>query len=575
MKRFTSSLILGFVLAACAGAADVAETTAVTAAPTDPFPGTTGAITTPTLPETTPPATSVEPWQPREHWVGVEGARFVDHRSGDTFLPRGANLLHKFVGGHVDGLFGAYEPERIDRELDAIAGWGFNTIRVFLDMCNGCVADDDGVRSQFLDDLADFLGRAAERDLVVLFTSNDLPDTAAFNNSLPCCEPFGGYRNSLYLTPEGVEAASRYFSEIVGGLAERGAPLEAVLGWQLANEQFLLTDVAPLSMDAGTVTVANGSTYDLADPDAVRAMVEESLIHYVDEVAAVIREIDPNGLVTIGFFEPNEPVESRPGDNRLVLVQRVMRESTLDFFDLHAYPGGVLSLDDYALNYGLADFARTPVVLGEFGAFRSSYESPDAGAASLARWQAASCGHGFDGWLYWLWGGSDDEVWTGTEGEDAINRALSPHTRPDACDVGDYESANLAEGRPVTASAEEPDNPQYGAVRAVDGSDGTWWSAGAGSPQWIEVDLEGERTVGRVEILIGSVSPPGPQRHRLLVRRASGESEVVWEFDGAADHGDVLSFVPDMPLSGVRAVRLESLEVDGWVIIHELRVFGE
>lgn len=575
MKRFALLVILGFLLAACAGAGEVAETSAPMTATTEPSPGTTAAVTTPTVPETTSSVTEVEAWQPREHWVGVEGDRFVDNRRGETFVPRGVNLLHKFVGGHVDGLFGTYQPERIDGELDAVAGWGFNTIRVFLDMCNGCVADEDGVRSQFIDDLADFVARVAERDLVVLFTSNDLPDTATFHNSLPCCDPFGGYRNSLYLTGEGVEAGKRYFSEIVGGLVERGAPLEAVLGWQLANEQFFLTDVAPLSIGTGTVTVANGSTYDLADPDSVRAMVEESLIHYVDEVAGAIREIDPHGLVTIGFFEPNEPVESRPDDNRLVLVQRVMRESTLDFFDLHAYSGGVLTIDEYAQNYGLADFDRTPVLLGEFGAFRHNYESPEVGAGAVARWQAASCAHGFDGWLFWLWGGSDDEVWTGTEGDGAISRALSPHTRPDPCEPGAYVSRNLAEGRPVTVSAEEPDLPQYGAVHAVDGSDGTWWSAGAGAPQWIEIDLEGDRAIERVDVLIGSVSPPGPQRHRLLVRRATGEPEVVWEFGGAADHGDTLSFVPDVPLEGVAAVRLETLEVDGWVIIHEIRVIGD
>lgn len=570
--RCSIVLLLSFTAAACSAeptaGVDITSTIAQTT--------TTGipAVTT-SLPATTTSVTEPVAWEPRPHRVGIDDGGFVDNRTGETFVPRGVNLLHKFVAGHVDGLFGFYRPERIDRELDEIAGLGFNTIRVFLDLCNGCVADNTGVRPEFLDHLADFVARVAERDLVVLFTSNDLPDTATFHNSLPCCEPFGGYRNSLYLTDEGVEAGKRYFSEIVGGLVERGAPLEAVLGWQLANEQFLLTDVPPLSMDSGMVTVANGSSYDLGDPASVKAMAEESLIHYVDEVAASIRRLDPHGLVTIGFFEPNEPVESRPDDNRLVYVDRVMRESTLDFFDLHAYSGGVLTIDEYALNYGLADFDRTPVLLGEFGAFRHNYESPQVGAGAVARWQAASCAHGFDGWLLWLWGGSDDEVWTGTEGDGAIGRALSPHTRPDPCQPGDYVTDDLAEGRPVTVSAEEPDLPQYGALHAVDGSDGTWWSAGAGAPQWIEVDLEGDRTIERVDVLIGPVSPPGPQRHRLLVRRATGEPEVVWEFDGVADHGDTLSFVPDVPLEGVRAVRLETLEVDGWVIIHEIRVIGD
>lgn len=567
MPRRYLALLVVLVATSCSG--DTTPTTTVHTAPASTVATT---VTTAPTPSTAPPTTEPTAWEPREHLVTVDGNRFLDQRTGETFVPRGVNLLHKFTGGHVDGLFGVYEPERIDDELDAIAGWGFNTVRIFMDMCRGCVADGVGVKAQFIDNLADFITRAAERDLVLLITSNDLPDSPTFNDGLPCCEPFGGYRNSLYLTTEGVETAQRYFGEIVGGLVERGAPLEAVLGWQLANEQFYLTDVAPFTMSSGEVTPANGRTYRMGDPESVRAMAEESLIFYVDEVAETIRGIDPYAAVTIGFFEPNEPVLSRPGDNRLVYVTRVMNESSLDFFDLHAYPGGAMRLEDFAANYDLASYERTPVVLGEFGAFSFSSESPEVGAGVVARWQAQSCEYGFDGWLYWLWGTSDDEVWTGTQGDDAINRALSPNERPDPCVVGPYESDNLAEGRPVTASKEESE--EYGAARVVDDSDATWWSAAEGPPQWVEIDLESSRQIEEIEILIGAVSPPGPQLHRLSVRSGDGAYETVWEFDGVANQGDRLIFVPDEPLRDVRYVRLDVLAVDGWVIIHELRIRG-
>ena len=563
-------LCAALVLGACTSGPESSATSETTS-------GTPPATVDTTTTTSTSPATTTTGgrWEPTEHWVGIRDGEFYDLRSDDEFVPRGVNLLHKFVGGHVDGLFGHYDTERIDSELAAISGWGFNTIRVFLDMCQGCVADGDGVRVSYLNNLADFLQRVANHDLVVLFTSNDLPDTSTFNNALPCCEPFGGYRNSLYLSEEGVEAGVRYFREILGGLIERDAPLEAVLGWQIANEQFFFTDVPPLSLNSGSVTVANGNEYDLGDPDQVRAMAEESLVHYVDAIAAEIRSLDPMALVTIGFFEPNEPVESRPGDNRLVYVGRVMRESTLDFFDLHGYPGGHLALEDYALNYTLADYERTPVLLGEYGAFKTSYADPGAGAEAVARWQAESCGLGFDGWLLWLWGITDDEVWTATEGDDAISVAASPHTRPDPCDPGEYVSDNVAAGRPVVASAEEPGQVEYAAIRAVDDSDGTWWSAGDGPPQWLEIDLEEPRTVRSIEVLIGEISPPGPQRHRLSTRGESGGWTVVWDFDGDADHGDTLVFEPDDPLEDVRHVRLDVLAVDGWVIIHEIRIRGE
>lgn len=570
-KRLAMLALGGLLLAGCSavGGTETTDTSADPPATSSVPPQSTTLATATTTDSAGGP---VEPWTPIQHWIEVADGGFVDIRTGQPFVPRGVNLLHKFSGGHIDGLFGLYEPDRIDEELDAIAGWGFNTVRVFLDMCRGCVADAGGVKDTYLDNLADFISRAADRDLSLLITSNDLPDSPTFNDSLPCCEPFGGYRNSLYLTPQGVEAGRRYFSEIVGGLIERGARLEAVLGWQLANEQFYLTDVAPFILDDGDVATANGEIYRMGDPESVRAMAEESLIFYVDQVAESIRELDPYAMVTIGFFEPNEPVVSRPDDNRLVYVRRVMEESTLDFFDLHAYPGGHFGIEDYAINYGLAEFERTPVLMGEFGAFRSNAESPESGAGAVARWQAASCESGFDGWLYWLWGTSDDEVWTGTQGDDAINRALSPATRPDPCDEGEYVSTNVAAGRPVVASQEE--STEYGAARAVDDSDGTWWSAADGPPQSLVIDLEHPRQITEIEILIGPVSPPGPQRHRLSVRGEDSEYRTVWEFDDTADQGDRLTFIPDVPLEGVRFVRLEVLAVDGWVIIHEVRVRG-
>jgi hypothetical protein len=109
----------------------------------------------------------------------------------------------------------------------------------------------------------------------------------------------------------------------------------------------------------------------------------------------------------------------------------------------------------------------------------------------------------------------------------------------------------------------------------VDGSDATWWSAAEGPPQWAEVDLEEEREVARVEILIGNVSPSGPQTHRIWLRSADevAPGTMVGEVTADAQSGDVLVVDFD-PVADVRFVRLETVAMDGWVIIHELRVFG-
>lgn len=95
-----------------------------------------------------------------------------------------------------------YDPEWVDTQLDGIVSLGMNTVRFFLDMCMECTTTNSGIRPEYLDNLADLLTRLEAHGLVALPTSNDVPDPG-FSNRLPCCEPFGGYRNSLYLAPEG------------------------------------------------------------------------------------------------------------------------------------------------------------------------------------------------------------------------------------------------------------------------------------------------------------------------------------------------------------------------------------
>lgn len=311
---------------------------------------------------------------PVEHWITIEDGRFIDRRTGDEFVPRGVNLLRKFGGGG-DKLFERYDADWVEAQLAGIAGLGFNTVRVFVDMCMECTSTSAGIRDEFFADLSDLVSRAANHGLVVLLTSNDVPDPG-YSDRLPCCEPFGGYRNSLYLSPEGPAIAAEYFSDLVTGLQRHGAPLEAVFAWQLANEQFILRDVNPIPMASGTVTAADGNDYDLADDAAVAEMVDGSLLAYIDHVAGAIRELDPGGLVTMGFFAPEQPGAGRTAnDNRWVVPASLLQDSALDFVDLHAYPGLGGRWDELAAAFGLEGEPAKPVILGEFGAFSQAWRA--------------------------------------------------------------------------------------------------------------------------------------------------------------------------------------------------------
>lgn len=550
------------LVAACSSSASTTTTV-------PPTTSTTSTTSTTVAPITTLPVA--------DRWFVVEGDRFVDTRTGNVFVPVGVNLLRKTGGGGADRLFQAgYDPVWVDEQLAALDDLGFNTVRFFLDMCMGCTSTGAGIRPDYLDGLADLLTRIEAHGFAALPTSNDVPDPG-FSDRLPCCEPFGGYRNSLYLSPQGHRIAVEYWTALIEGLRERGAPTHHILGWQLANEQFVLRDVPPISLATGSVTTADGNTYDLSDDSAVETMVVSNLRSYVTTVGDAIRALDEGALITMGFFSAAEPDSGRvAADNRWVVPRPILAESTLDFVDLHAYPGLGGTWPGIAAAFGL-DGAEPafPLLLGEFGAFEDAYPDIDEAAAAMARWQAGSCVFGFDGWLLWFWGADvDDEVVTGDAHDAVVARAISPLTRPDPCDVGPYESSNFALGRPASASAEE--SAEYRAANVTDGSDATWWSAAAGPPQWVEIDLEEDRTVSGVEILIGHVSPVGPQTHRIWLR-GQGEGApgtLVSEVRADAAAGDWLS-MEFAPVEGVRTVRVETTSVDGWVILHEIRVLGE
>ena len=77
--------------------------------------------------------------------------------------------------------------------------------------------------------------------------------------------------------------------------------------------------------------------------------------------------------------------------------------------------------------------------------------------------------------------------------------------------------------------------------------------------------------MGSVEILVGFVTPPGPQTHVVSLRNEAGEVVASHSVSADAGPGDVL--IGDFgSVPSVRYVRVETVAMDGWVILHEIRV---
>ena len=534
-------------------------------------------------PSATPrPAPSATAYRSPEHLIGirlVDGqAEFYDRRSDKKFIPRGANYVFVPAAGGVTNQLlkvGIYDPARTRTDFARLAAVGYNTVRVFIDHCGageGCIgaADGDGLNPAYLDNLADLISAAKEARLFLLLTSNDLPDQGGYAQEANSAAgvDFAGYRNSYYLTPAGVNATRRYWRDLLGGLLERRAALDAVLGWELVNEQWMFNDQPPLSLSEGTVTTTTGS-YAMSDPAEKARMVSDGLVYYIAQVKAEILALDPTGLETMGFFAPGVA----PG--WYVDTTPLLDQADLDFFDFHAYPGGQ-PLDELASAFGIGGYERKPVILGEYGAFRHIYGQMRPAARALSAWAADACSLGFDGWLYWAYNAADatagDRTWALTDEDGYLLDLFSPNNQPDVCRAVRVASDNLAFGKPVTVSR---DLPAEMAAFAVDENDGSQWGSGALPPQWIEVDLQGVFRVSEIRLMVAQW-PAGETLHRVLVRQHGSQDFIqVHEFKQNTKDGDWLVFRPETPIENVEAIRIRTISSPSWVAWKEIQVRGE
>ena len=505
-------------------------------------------------------------WVPPIHRIAIEDGRFIDSSTGETFVPRGVNMVRLEGGRDVVFSPAVYDRARFDDEFRGLAARGYNTVRLFLTSCDigqDCLTEADvaGLNGEFLDVIAEVMQLARDHGLVLLLTSNDLPDGGGYRDRahLDDGSIVGGYRNGEFLTASGHAAMATFWDDLMAGLVERQAALDVVLGWSILNEQWLFGADPPLSLDAGMATTATG-VYDLANPDQKRAMVVDGIRSMIGDVASTIRSHDPDALVTMGFFSPQFPNASGIGGDWYVDTAPLVAESDLDFFDFHAYPGEDIGLAEIAENFGISE--SRPVVMGEVGAFVHRFGTIDAGAYAVQEWIANSCALGFDGWLYWAYDRlpADDATYGFTDSEGFLLDALAPVNQPDACEPS-LENPDLSAGATASASRSLPDQiPEA----AVDGNLDSIWGSGADAPQWIELRFDEAVDVGSIVLHVAQF-PAGPTRHVVEVRGADGTLTEVARFEQDTDGGDLLEATFDPALIDVEAIRVTTLESPSWV----------
>lgn len=326
-----------------------------------------------------------------------------------------------------------YDPAQVQADVATIADHDFNLVRVFVDHMAGDagVIDSPGATTfsaDYLANVADFLRRAGDAGLYVVLALPGIPRRAS-HPPTPS-GPIGG-RNRLYLARSWIDAKADYLRDFLSALFDSHGDLTpSLFAVELENETHVRTDQLPFSERTGTVTTADGETYDRTSDADLQRMVDSNVTLWANTCTRAVREVAPDTLVSASVFPYQSvgldgPGNYRPGAtpfDRIPAKPLALARTNVDYLDVHLYHGypgtweaNLESIDFDALTDVLDDRGM-PLLLGEFGAKEVNYRDRDH-AASVQRdlWNFASH-RGYHGFAYWPFQNNAQDIYGATEG---------------------------------------------------------------------------------------------------------------------------------------------------------------
>ncbi len=403
------------------------------------------------------PRIGVRAGTPRAEFYNVAtGARFSPGGFNYTILDRASNRRtapSRPTYAHVTLDPGFYDPQGIDGVLASMHDNGFTVVRVILDSGDSVhqdrgqygiagPADSQGLYKPYVDNFVDFLRRARSHNMHVMVALHAFPENRGFKSiaeSGRLANVTG--INQYYFSPGGIRAKVAYARELVHDVAsiEAGSLLSTVFAWEIQVEIFVNDAWEPFSLHSGTVTTADGRSYDMGNAASRQQCMDANLVNWANQVSAAIRSQDPQALVTAGSATynavhksgPNGLIRTSDSDSRYPPRPLVFaRSRALSFIDVHAYPrsypGYSLEGDLDSNEFRNWDLRATPVVLGEFGASQKQFPTIDSAIAALRRQQQEALRLGIAGTVYWTWNTLPDnnKWWSAVEDDGAILKAL-------------------------------------------------------------------------------------------------------------------------------------------------------
>ena len=349
-------------------------------------------------------------------YVRVEEGHFI--RNGRPYSYIGTNFWYGPILAS-EGEGGNYD--RLVRELDTIKSLGVDNLRVLVggDGPDGVFSHieptlqkEPGVYNDtILTGLDRFLVELGKRDMqAVLYLNNSWEWSGGYGQYLewagagkaliPLLDGYGPFMQQMAQFSTNEKAQELFFNHlktIVGRTnTVTGKPYSedpAIFSWQIGNEPRCFS----------------------SDP-----AIQDGFIGWLTEAARLIKEIDPNHMVSVGS-------EGLWGcENSPELLERVTAIPGVDYMTIHIWPynwswaradslvedlpGACAKTDDYiAAHLGLARKYGQPVVVEEFGFPRDGF-SPERtatteGRDAYYRHLFSKVGKEIDGANFWGWSG--------------------------------------------------------------------------------------------------------------------------------------------------------------------------
>ena len=160
---------------------------------------------------------------------------------------------------------------------------------------------------------------------------------------------------------------------------------------------------------------------------------------------------------------------------------------------------------------------------------------------------------------------------------------LAPRPLPLAADSLLTQRLAELQAAAMPASESSPNVAPSGVARAsnhselahfaFDGEEETMWSAGGPPSHWVQVVLDDNYTVAKMELVV-TQAPPGPTTHEVWLENGSGVWTLHTRFaDLYTEDGQTLE-LPILPPREIEQALILTRDSPSWVAWRDIRIFG-